>query len=831
MKSWDLDKAFELFMKDVDLVSDRSPDFSESDTRSKYIDKMLINVLGWSESDIQREEHVDGGYIDYTLSLTQPYIVIEAKKAAVNFSLPAATNKRVFKIGGVLSNCHELVMAMQQARAYANERGITYCVVTNGVQYIFFRAANQLGVKWLDQVALVFRGFEDIKNNFDLFAQAISKESVVSGRMLGAVPVTNDSEEDKNKYELMEVTHLKRPRAKDRNSLYPYFGEIVQKIFQDLGSEESESEILEHCYVDSPRKSDKNAPYVDMDIRNLDVDKKSAGDFQLRVVSALRAGRTESPDVILLIGSVGVGKSTFIQRFRKVLAKDEIDEKGIWIYINFKKFSDTGADLDEFVYGQIEEILDVEYLHFDVGGWDFLKQAFHSDYEKLKRGIYKPIFDANPADFDLKFSEWLSAKANDRAAYVEKILMTLSRRTGRSVFLAFDNADQLQPTTQNNIFLLAQKIVGSVKCYALMALREESYWKNRDSGPLNAFHNTAYHVRPPNLVQVLSKRFSYAKDLIEHTKFTEQIEGGVSKGELLKVFDVLVRTILGEDHRYVEYLENISVRDTRRALDDIAAFMISGHTNIDAILKGIRRGKEFIPIPFHEFMTSLILRDYEVYSESVSEVVNLFAVDGAVDGSNFNRIAVLGRVLKAQAAKTEVGLGYITIEEVVSDCQEIGILPETVLAIIGFLNEKRLIETETQIKDALSASRYVRVTMSGRYYIDKLSSAFTYLDLIVVQTPIVTGKWSQKLSKLTGELNGLQAETNSIRLRRVEKRLERCEVFVDYLYSQFMLSTLSKRKDIFDSSCVNLIQRIKYDFSLEKKDVIARARLIFSGNK
>lgn len=828
MKSWDLDKAYQQFLKRADIYSEFAPDLSESDTRAKYIDGLLVDVMGWDEVDIQREEHIDGGFIDYTLSLMQPCMVVEAKKASLIFNLPASTTKRTFKIGGVLSNCSELMAAMQQARTYANERGITYCLVTNGIQYIFFRANNQLGVKWTDQVAVIFRDFDDIKKNFDLFSQALAKECVRAGKAVDAIPVANDASEDRVKYELMEVTHLKRPRSKDRNSLYPYFGEIVQKIFQDLGSESSESEILEHCYVDSPRKSDKSAPYVDREVKALDVDKKSAGDFQRRVVSALKAGKTDSSDVILLIGSVGVGKSTFIQRFRKVLAKEEINERGIWIYINFKKFSDTGSPLDGFVYGQIEEILDSEYAQFEIGGWDFLKQAFHADYEKLKRGVYKPIYDSSPADFDMKFSEWVANKSSEKAAYIEKILVTLSKRSGRSIFLAFDNADQLKPATQNNIFLLAQKIVESVKCYALIALREESYWKNRDSGPLNAFHNTAYHVQPPNLIQVLSKRFSYAKNLIEKTDFAESIDGGVGKAELLKVFDVLVRTILGSDGRYVEYLECISVRDTRRALDDIAAFMISGHTNIDAVLRNIRANREFIPIPFHEFMTSLILRDYEVYSEAVSEVINLFAVDGSGDASNFNRIAVLGRILKAQTSKTEVGLGYVTIEEVVADCQGVGILPETVLSIIGFLNEKRLIETETQIKDVLAISKYVRVTVSGKYYIDKLSSQFAYLDLIVVQTPIVSGKWSQKFLKLTTELNALQGDSGAIRLRRVEKRLERCEAFIEYLYAQFNLSAIPRRRDIIDTNCANLLQRIKYDFQLEKREVMERARALFT---
>lgn len=39
----------------------KSLNMSESDTRSKLIDTVLIDVLGWNEADIRREGHVDSG--------------------------------------------------------------------------------------------------------------------------------------------------------------------------------------------------------------------------------------------------------------------------------------------------------------------------------------------------------------------------------------------------------------------------------------------------------------------------------------------------------------------------------------------------------------------------------------------------------------------------------------------------------------------------------------------------------------------------------------------------------------------------------------------------
>ena len=84
-------KAFENYKANYESYIDF--DLSESDTRSKLIDTLLIDVLGWDEKDIIREEHIESGYYDYKLSVTGINILIEAKKKFKEFSLPSNHNK------------------------------------------------------------------------------------------------------------------------------------------------------------------------------------------------------------------------------------------------------------------------------------------------------------------------------------------------------------------------------------------------------------------------------------------------------------------------------------------------------------------------------------------------------------------------------------------------------------------------------------------------------------------------------------------------------------------------------------------------------------------
>ena len=81
----DLAQAIDTFAKlKQDGCDFEKEDWTESDTRSKFIDRLLIDCLGWQESDIRRELSKCKGRLDYRLSTTIPCVVVEAKKVYEN---------------------------------------------------------------------------------------------------------------------------------------------------------------------------------------------------------------------------------------------------------------------------------------------------------------------------------------------------------------------------------------------------------------------------------------------------------------------------------------------------------------------------------------------------------------------------------------------------------------------------------------------------------------------------------------------------------------------------------------------------------------------------
>ena len=66
----DFDKSYEALKKLQNEFKDfcnRYGEVSEADTRVNLIDKILVQICRWPESNIKRETHSDSGYSDYFL--------------------------------------------------------------------------------------------------------------------------------------------------------------------------------------------------------------------------------------------------------------------------------------------------------------------------------------------------------------------------------------------------------------------------------------------------------------------------------------------------------------------------------------------------------------------------------------------------------------------------------------------------------------------------------------------------------------------------------------------------------------------------------------------
>jgi hypothetical protein len=366
-----------------------------------------------------------------------------------------------------------------------------------------------------------------------------------------------------------------------------------------------------------------------------------------------------------------------------------------------------------------------------------------------------------------------------------------------------------------------------LKCMAFISLREESYWRNKEHGGLSAFHSTSFQITAPRIEQVIARRFKYATLLIESNSEIDAEEFILSDLDLDSekislIFKTLQNSLLGEDRRFIRFLEYIAPGEVRQSLDLVARFLTSGHTNINRVMDKAGRGM-ISPIGFHEFLQAVMLGDRVHFKEEFSDIINIYAVDGGRgDQSHFNRLAVIARALSAVGENSEKGKGFIPMTDIVRDCESLGMTPETCMVIIGFLVKKRILVTDTFMRDSVKDDAHIRASAAAYYYITELAFEFPYLDLVIIDTEIGRLEARDRLTALSREIH-----SESDRYEKLKKRVERGRIFIKYIQEEFQESALAKASNKFDGAAKNLIEKLSADYDKKSVEIIESARLAF----
>lgn len=682
---------------------------------------------------------------------------------------------------------------------------------------------------------LVFRDHGEIASRFSDFYEAFSFEAVSTGRFNSQILVNHTSANETSRFHRFVAELNVGNETRDRNPLFPYTRELIKQVFQSLDNDDASPDLLEHCYVESARDSSyergigellkEHRTKIPDGSTKLITKKRDAGDFQSQF-ERLADAPPQFGSVTLLIGTVGAGKTTFINRFRKVFARKLIDSDFLWLQVSFTMFVESHDKLAEWVNEGVKASLKEYTNGSSPFSWDALLEIYAPEITEMREGFLNPLFRNDKPQYELKVSEALAALSLKSESHLLRCLAYYSRRSGRQILLVFDNADHHSAALQNEVFLLAHKYSQILRCVTFISLREESYWKNKEFGGLSAFHPTSFQIAAPRIEQVLARRLRYAIKMIDENnqivaKHFAVSTLNLSAHQIANVFRTFQTTLLGQDKRFIRFLEYTSPGEVRRALDLVGRFLTSGHTNVNRIMDRSSRGVAQ-PIGFHEFLKAVMLGDRAHYSEAHSDVVNLFAADGKGDRSHFNRLAVIGRTLSAVAGASSRGKGFISVSEVVHDCEELGISAETTSNIIGMLVQKRILATDTLDREVFREDSYVRATSAALYYATELAPYFTYIDNIIIDTEIGRDDVRQSLCDFSRQILAEQD-----RFRRLELRVERTRQFVMYLRDEFEGSTLARAGEKFDSTVKSLVKGIVDGYSTQTDEILRMARIAF----
>lgn len=574
--------------------------------------------------------------------------------------------------------------------------------------------------------------------------------------------------------------------------------QILSELFVEdisaLGDNGDEENFLRQCYSQSGALSQYAS--VSKDIlraryANLFQDATESSDFQPATTKKgvnpelLAQGLSRRP--ILLVGDRGVGKTMFIKHLYKVEAK-EVFENTLVFYIDFGSKPALTNELNSFVIEEIRSQLFGTY-GIDIEEMDFVDDTLRSELTRFDKGIYGPLRSASLDLFSMKRLEFIEEKLKNKENYLRVALDRISKTRRKQIVIFLDNVDQRPDEFQEDVFLIGQTMAATWPVATYVSIRPETFYRSKVSGTLSAYHPRVFTISPPRVDLVVNKRLSYGISLLE-----EGIQLGlgedfsVRSDSLSDYLQVLVYSFTASKW-LIEFLDNMCGGNIRLALEFIMAFVGSGHLDTQKILNIYRESGSYL-IPLHEFLRSIIYVDHEFYDPSESEILNLFDICTPDGREHF-----LAPILLSQMGSWSLDStadGFVSSTEIYSYMQGLGFTPHQVNWSLYRLIRRNLLESPSKSRgnEESDLTTHYRITSVGSYYSKRLIAKFSYIDAMIVDTPIVDSGESSKIREVVA----------------LHHRLDRARLFCNYLTSQW--HSLADLHLAFDWPSVNrLIDR------------------------
>lgn len=702
---------------------------NESDVEQKFIYHFLSMDppmgLGYSSGEILtkadlRKITIGKGnsqkiyYPDYVVSIRGvPVFVLEAKKPKEN-----------------------LETAYSEARLYASEINSQFRHNLNVCGLILVSNGNETWAGYSDTnepfIKVTFNEFDVENVEFNKLLNFCSKQVLKEyadqpykdkrGKAFFKTPVSNLGGRQVQNEELEE-------NAFGRTLVFEN-----SKVF-DPETEEDRYVIVDNAYIPSAKR-EQHAEPIYKEIRKFEFPSKK-NSIQLATenpkeladgISTRIEGKVEAYSLMLIIGNVGSGKTTFIRWFkRKYLDQNysELAAKCDWIFIDMNLAPNSINEIYRWVKTTLLETL--KKLHYEINFTDIetLKHMFRREIQEFEQGIGQLIKD-DPNSYSKELFNLLKEKISDSETMLRAVLDYLKGDYGIVPIIVLDNCDKRDRDTQLLMFEVAQWLRSTFKSVVILPMRDSTYDMYKDEKPLDTIvKDLVFRIDPPDLLKVLQARLEYISRATSSKKKEYSLGNGmivsIGGNELVDYYKSIMMAI-----RQSSMIRNIfyrlSDKNTRKGIEMFEDFCKSGHISADEIFQ-IRVSGGICSIPTYKFLNAILRKNRRYYNGEESNFVNLFGSDYNDDFPDpFARVDILIFLNENKKNNPDNNLyGMLKYKNLVHEMELIGHSKRVIDREINYLIKKGLILIETQL-NSLSENDLLQITIPGMLHLTMLDN-------------------------------------------------------------------------------------------------------------
>ncbi|MDN0122133.1 S1 RNA-binding domain-containing protein [Yersinia aleksiciae] len=654
-----------------------------------------------------------------------------------------------------------LLLAFQEARLYALELNAKYdsglnpltkIIATDGYKWIAGEWDNNQGSYNLDELVTSARDCANFIEEFSFKSLLKLSEEFIEKtqpkkywkprRMMGGKAAQNE-----------EVGH-----NSFGSSLISEYGNIFNP-----NSLNDRKFIAREGYISS-RRRDRYTKPIDKIIRA--AQPLSTSDSQLiddtenpkEIIDKLRGRSPLENKVILIVGSVGSGKTTFIDHLKEVALPNDIADETLWLRFNMNESPVSADEVYDWLRQKIIQQCQLSYPYIDFDSLDVLRKLYSVEINKFNKG------EGQLLSGDLYNQELFKIIRESKLDY-HKTALAYTRycgtERGKLVIIVLDNCDKRTLQEQLLMFQAAQWLQNEFRSLIILPLREETYDNYRDRPPLDtALKDMVFRIEPPLFKDVLHSRVQLVlKQMMKpngnnNLKYT--LPNGISvdygRDERSYYLTSIVNSIFVHDAQIRRMIVGLSGRNIRRALEIFLEFCTSGHITEDEFLK-IRQNQGRYALPLHIVTRVLLRLNRRFYDSDNSYLKNIFSTSKDDEKINyFTRFAILKWFnIKFNSTGPSGVKGFFPLIDLKTDLVKYGFPPNAINREVDYLLKGQCLISEDFREAGITDEDLIRLSSAGFVHLEMLTN-ISYLAAIAEDTLFSDERLARGISERMGSV-------------------------------------------------------------------------------
>ena len=496
--------------------------------------------------------------------------------------------------------------------------------------------------------------------------------------------------------------------------------------------------IAKHAYISSKRRERYIEP-IDRVIRASTPpsisQSKTIEDTEkpTEIIKPFRDGRILEHKIMLLIGSAGAGKSTFVDYLQEQALPAEIRKSTVWLRIDMNPAPISREEIYNWLRDEITRGCKESSPETDFSTLESIKLVHAVEINSFRKGLGR-LFEKDRTIYDQKLGDHLTQVMADKHKVAINFARYVSTQKSKLLIIVLDNSDKRLREEQLLMFEAAEWLQKEFRGLVILPLREETYDNHRNEPPLDtAIKDLVFRIEPPLFQKILVKRVELAlHDLVSkpgqkilHYDLPNGMTIKYPASEQAYYLTSILRSIFEYDLLIRRLIVGLSGRNMRRALEIFLEFCTSGHIGTDEITKiRLKQGDHILPLSL--VMNVLLRLSQRFYESNASYIKNLYSIEVSDTRPNFfSRLLILRRLEeKYNNPGMDAIKGYIRVETLRLEISSYGVEESIFRRELEYLAKAYCIVSENFSVSNISDEDLVSLAPAGFVHLSILSDQY-----------------------------------------------------------------------------------------------------------